>query len=206
MSRHLLLSLVECPNMSIPTSWLNIRNLGALICCRDSRYTLSNVTLQCSKQLSRRGDSKIEDEKNAMALPIVAAVVILSLLFIVIGLSFCQGARNIHFSAHSKNQPDAESRKSHDTVWDVDTDWSEDDPLDREHVKDMHFGYVFSANKVRPGLQPRNYDGDLEKGRWLRRISGMLGGIPSRKRLVDAGYTPGAKRARWLIDDEAARV
>ena len=201
-----LLSLAESLTMSIPTSSPDTRALDDIIHFHDSRQTLPNAIRHCAKLLSRRGDDKIEDEKKAMALPIVAAVVILSLLFIVIGLSFCRSVRNIHSSSHPKNQADVEGRKSHDTVWDVDTDWNEDDQLDHDYVKDIPFSYVFSANKVRPGMQPCVYEGDFEKGRWSKRISGMLGGIPTRKRVLDAEYTPGAKRGRCLSDDEAARV
>lgn len=189
--------------MSTPATWLSARSLSDYISRGDTPFTPLNVTSRCAMHLSRRGIPSAVDEKNAMALPIAVPLIVFFLLVIVFSFSFCRGARNTHPATHTTREA---GRNSHDTLWDVDIDWSEDDLLDHAYVKDMPFSYVFSANKVRAGMPPYKDKRGVEKGRWSKRISGVLGSIPTRKRSVDEACTPGSKRTRWSDKDEAACV
>ena len=174
----------------------------------------TNGSLHYTVPVIKRAAPSVEDQKKAMAVPLEAAAIFMALLVFMLLLGFCGNPRKDHSPTHPENQDDSmqgqvAGRKSDDIIRDVDTEWSEDNSFDLEKPEDKPFSFIFSANKVRPGMQPCQYDSDSDSDstdHWSKRISGILGGIPNRKRLVDEEGHRGSKKGRWLSDAEVARI
>ena len=132
-------------------------------------HWISSVMYLPASRLMPRADPSPEELKKGMELPLVAAIIFLVIFILVVLLSFCGGGSSLHSSTHPKNPMQTEERhvgkedrKTHDTVWEFDGEWSDDYYYAHNPLRDKASGRIISADKVRPGM-PLGKSDDVDR-------------------------------------------